>query len=399
MNKRQKKIGIITLYHKSVNYGGNLQAYALCKFLTKKGYLAEQICFSPTPKNKESIKVKVKRFFFWGIGYAINNVFKRIKTKLVKSRKSSDRCLQEKILKRRKDREKAFLNFNENLIPHSEEVYFSDTISKAEKNYDIFITGSDQVWNFKWYNSAYFLDFVSSSKIKISYAASIAIDKLNRKQTKVIKESLEDYSIVSVREQRAVEQLTGKIDKPVELVLDPTFLLSKEDWDTVCKIPENIEPYVLCYFLGDNPIEREIATDFARRKSLRLVSILRPIDSEMVGISLYDASPEEFIGLIKKAEYIFTDSFHAVVFSYLYQKQYFVFNRSKDGNMNSRIVNITKLLCTEERFCNGTDENIDYVNSLKNIDYTRENKEFMQYLEKSQQLLLKGIEGNFNAKS
>ena len=143
------------------------------------------------------------------------------------------------------------------------------------------------------------------------------------------------------------------------------------------------EKYVFCYFLGENNKERKIAREFAKLHNLRLVTIphaggiIQSIDRNFGDKRLYDASPEHFLSLIKYAEFIFTDSFHAVLFSNIYQKQYFVFNRSSKGEMSSRIVDITKLFHQEDRFCAGKEkEKLEYITLLPNIDYTQENEEF-----------------------
>ena len=105
------------------------------------------------------------------------------------------------------------------------------------------------------------------------------------------------------------------------------------------------------------------------------------------------ASPQDFLSLIKHAKYVFTDSFHAVVFSNIYEKQYFVFNRSKQGEMSSRIVDITTLFGQEDRFCHGkARETMEYVTSLPDIDYTKENADFAKRKAESIEFLRKNLE-------
>ena len=108
---------------------------------------------------------------------------------------------------------------------------------------------------------------------------------------------------------------------------------------------------------------------------------------------LYDASPEQFVSLIKYAKYVFTDSFHAVVFSNIYKKQYFVFNRSSEGEMSSRIVDITELFNQRERFCEGKEhETMEYISSLADIDYSVENAVFENSRKKSLEFLITNLE-------
>lgn len=391
----KKKIGIVTQYYNSTNYGGNLQAYALCAVLDHKGYNAEQICF---PFEALIQREKgVKALFSRGFCYFFKKVLRRVKYMLVNPIIEPKKKREEQKHQVRKKRTAAFFNFNRNLIPHSREIYNSESIGSCVENYDVFITGSDQVWNFDWYNPSYFLDFVPSSKTKMSYAASVAMPSLTKQQAKIVKNSLQDYKAISVREKSAVKLLEGLSPVEVQTVLDPTLLLTKEEWDKVCSDRVINEDYIFCYFLGDNQQERKIVEEFARLHSLKVVVIphivgIKLIERNFGDERLYDASPEQFLSLIKHAKYVFTDSFHAVVFSNIYQKQYFVFNRSQKGEMSSRIVDITKLFHQEERFCAGKNkENVDYVTSLSDIDYTKENKDFEKLKQASIEFLEKNL--------
>ena len=382
-----KKIGIITFYYKSKNYGGNLQAYALAQVLIERGYDAEQISF---PRiftiNKAKKRRQIFRKDFFKVCF---RKFFDIVNRFFASQENKKHHIEER-------REKAFLTFNQKVIPHSEQVYNKETIAQSIEKYDVFITGSDQVWNFLGDTPSYLLDFVPSNKIKLSYAASIAKDSLTEEQKNMLRDSLKDYKAVSVREKSATQLLEGLSPVDVQVVLDPTLLLTSEDWDKVCADRVIHEKYLLCYFLGNNKRERKLAKRFAREKGLRLVAIphtagIKLMDRKFGDERLYDVSPEQFLSLIKHAEYVFTDSFHAVVFSNIYQKQYFVFNRSKAGEMSSRIVDITELFHQEERFCAGKErENMQYITSLSDIDYTKNNEDFekikrysIEFLEKN----------------
>lgn len=383
-----KKIGIITQYYKSKNLGGNLQAYALCNFLREQGFDAEQICFQRTRKKtfKRSI---VRRVLSKGKRLLIHPIRELRASKNAKFLEKVQRRYQ---IAERQTR--AFEAFN-NHIPHSNNVYNESTIVDCVNDYDIFITGSDQVWNLDWYEPVYFLDFVPSSKPKISYAASMGMDCLTNEQELLVKNSLKDFKAISVREKSAGDLIKGLVPvQPIDVV-DPVLLLGREDWDRICDESVKGQDYVCCYFLGRNKKARELAQKFAKEKGLKLFSIpywsLLPIDFNKNVENMFDLTPGQFIGLIKNAKYIFTDSFHAVVFSFIYQKQYFVFNRDTKGAMNSRIKNITDLFHTSERFCDGKEkENLQYISTLKDIDYSQTNnnvealkKESMDFLKRN----------------
>lgn len=386
---KKKKIGIVTHYYQSTNYGGNLQAYALCAVLLGRGYEAEQICFPLFERNfKYRFISKNRKELLKSVSRKLKRVF------LLPFRRKLLKEEREKFQQVYKEKKKAFYNFNLNLIPHNDKMYSNGTIGETIPIYDAFITGSDQVWNFLWYNPIFFLAFVPKSKLKISYAASMAMDSLSKKQANLVKMHLESYKAVSVREKESIALLKDISPVEVKLVLDPTLLLSCDDWDQVCADRFIEDDYVFCYFLGSNPNERKIAEEFAKKRGLKLVAIppiniLSKTQDEHFGdMQLYDASPEQFLSLIKHAKYVFTDSFHAVVFSNIYQKQYFVFNRSAKAEMSSRITDITALFHQEERFCTGKErESLTYVESLSNIDYTKENKDFEKLKKESIEFL------------
>lgn len=390
------RIGIVTLYYKSINYGGNLQAYALCKFLQKNGYDAEQICFTTNLSNKESLFEKIKRILKLGLGRVVSLLKKRVTPhKGVKENQSSE--LFEKAYKEMiKEKRASFEHFNQEIIPHSSNVYYADNITDCLSNYDAFITGSDQVWNFKTYHPIYFLDFVPESKLKMSYAASFSMDKLEKWQQKVVNKSLKTFKAISVREEDALDFIKT-INKPKAAVLDPTLLLDTQDWDKVCAEKCVDCQYVFCYFLGDNPKERVLAEQFAKNKGLKLVSVphssgaMKETDFSFGDIRFHNSSPEQFISLIKYANYVFTDSFHATVFSNLYKKEYFVFNRNEKKEMASRIINLTGLYGTENRYCVDDKENLDYILSLETIDYDKNKEKISKLKEDSKNFLLSNL--------
>lgn len=377
------KIGIITHYYKSQNYGGNLQAYALCEFLKQKGYNAEQICFEVLKERKERRTFSIKTLIRLGLKLPIRIA----------------KLLEDFLHGVSKKKIKAFWEFNDKRIPHSKEVYNSTTIVKCINNYDVFITGSDQVWNFDWYQSAYFLDFVPSNKFKMSYAASLGKGILNQEEKELLTNSLMDYKGVSVREENMTELLAGISPIAPVWCLDPTLLLSASDWENVC---EEIyySDYVFAYFLGNNSIARRLAYKFARQHDYKLVSIphagqgINVCDIFMRGKKTYDASPEKFLSLIKGAKYVFTDSFHAALFSIMFKKQFFVFNRDKNNAMQDRIISLLNIFDLNLRFCDMEKEKLmSYLTGCKIIDYSILSKEkFNKLKETSKQYLIDNLQ-------
>ncbi|MCR5142752.1 MAG: polysaccharide pyruvyl transferase family protein [Ruminococcus sp.] len=365
-----KKIGIITHYYKSTNYGGNLQAYALCKYLINEGYEAEQICY---PIFKPNVKIRVSNFstFLQLIRSLISHFIFFPHHIYYKTSKSKTK--------------KAFENFNLSIIPNSGKVYNDSNFNECIENYDVFITGSDQVWNFSFFRPEYFLESIPSTISKISYAASISMKSLSDNQQEYLAKVLQDYKSISVREEYAKDLISGIVQKPIYKVVDPVFLLSEAEWNDLAYDYRIKDDYIFSYFIGNNNNSREICRVFARKHGLKIIDIpmannqYRFTGIQIGDIKATDVSPNEFLGLIKNAQFIFTDSFHASVFSYLFKKQFYVFNRNHNGDMSERIIDIMSQFGLLPYFCDDSSkESIEYVTSLPIIDYTKLNDEVVK---------------------
>lgn len=348
-----KKIGIITHYYKSKNYGGVLQSYALVKVLESLGYKSEQICFdkkSSVQKEHPIMKLRNLKLLF--------------QPKILRSKISSKQQLPSRIT--------AYIKFREN-IPHSEEVYDTNNIHKCVDFYDTYICGSDQVWNLTWYHPEYFLEFAPENKCKLSYAASMPNTNISNTQKELVKKHLESFTDISVREKNTAEFLESLTGRKIEWVLDPTMLLTDKDWDEVCSDRVVDDKYIFCYFLGTDKNYRKQAKNFAKKTNLKIVTLphmrsFYKVDVDFGDIDLYDVTPNQFISLIKHAEYVITDSFHAIAFSNIYKTKYFVFNRQDLGEMSSRIRSLVSLTGDDFRFCYGKKMNSEYMLENKDIE-------------------------------
>ena len=366
----EKRIGIITHYYRTRNYGGALQAYALQRFIEQMGLDCEQISFDFSKPyladvRRKRLKNYIKILFHpWGIP-------KRIAEKT----RPKPTCPIE-TTNRLAERDEAFQAFLDR-IPHSEEVYDDKTIEKCSNKYDTVITGSDQVWNLKWYHPAFFLSFVKSGEKKIAYAASVSQERLTRREKKLFAIYLKDFTAISLREEQTVALVRECCTVEPVFVLDPTMLLSRQDWDEICAARLVPEAYIFCYYLGMDEKKSRLAQEFAGKKGLKIVRIpylhqYDPVEDSTFGDELlYQIAPEQFLSLIKYAEYVLTDSFHACVFSNLYQKEFFVFNRDSQGSMSARIYSLMNLLGHGERFCDTPQRmNLDYIMGCPKIQYS-----------------------------
>lgn len=381
-----KRVGIITMYHGSYNYGGVLQAYALQKAVSDLGYYSEQISFER--KGNISFKSNIKSrlevdnpltVIIWGI----DRTKKVINTKL--ARKIYEKKYNNDInIRRRK-----FDEYRNN-ISHSK-IYTSETIEESVKNYDAFICGSDQVWKPGVVCKEYLLEFVPKDICKISYAASISKNKLSVQESEFIINGLNRLDAVSVREKDAVNLINKYTEKKVEWVLDPTFLLHPIHWETQCEEIKIKGDYIFCYLLGVNKVQRKLIENLARKNNMKVVTIpfangdYNFTDASFGDIKVCDAGPYDFLGLIKNAKLVITDSFHATVFSNIFNTDFYVFERTEEVSMNSRIISLLEFLNLKDRFiqCFNKDiiwESIDF-NSIKSFDEKRE--ECKKFLERS----------------
>lgn len=369
-----KKIGILTFYYNVKNYGALLQAYALVSAIHNQGYNCEQVCVKIT-SNSEKCR---KRHF------KIKNIPKYIKALFP--------MIREKWFVYKTENRNAAMRKFQHSIPHSEIVYNSNNLNESLKFYSSFITGSDQVWNLDRYRKEYFLGFVPENIYKFSYAASMPNVNITDEKKEIVKEHLESFDAISVREEETAEFLRNLTGKDVVQALDPTLLLDKSQWDDVCSDRMIDENYVFCYFLGESKKMRKEAKRFAKRVGCKIVTLphllkLRSEDMFFAHVNLYDVSPEQFISLIKYAKYVITDSFHATVFSTLYKTKFFVFDRTDAGVMSSRITSLLSLTENEERFCFGNRMNVDYMLKIKNKPVNETTEQFLKMKNRSIEFL------------
>ena len=357
------KYGIITFYHDCNNYGANLQAYALCRVIEKLGHEAEQIDYYNGKKYK----------------YLLSCIYRKLFKK--KYYKNADFY----------NRKMAIKEFRES-IPHSK-IYYKKTLTCANDNYDGFICGSDQIWNPAWINDAFSLNFVKDEKIKISYAASVGKEALNEKDKAKFSCMLSRIDHISVLEKNAVDLLSECTNKRIEWVLDPTLLLSREEWDTIVPDAKVNTKYVFCYYLNDYGPHRDVAKEYAKKNGLKIVTLPylsyteRECDKEFGDYRLFDVSPRDFISLIKHAEYVLTDSFHAAVFCHLYNKPFAVFSQAgKESRV--RMDSLTELFGTEEHHIIGDDMmNADAIMRLSAPESSEVSDKYIQMKSKSMDFL------------
>lgn len=379
---KNNKVGIVTLYHENHNFGGLLQAYALPTVIEKNfGIPAEQIDYVYLPEQGKKAKEKLslgKIIYEAGIMF-----FDRLERNNLNKRKT------------------AFEQFIQD-IPHSNRVYEYDNVSDSLEMYNKFICGGDQIWNDCEENQnikVYTLQFVPSAFRKISYAPSMAVPKASESFKKIMSNGLNQLDSVSVREKKSVSILKPLTDKKIEVVADPVLLMTESEWTETARISEHKNKYILCYLLGDSIEHRKAVKKFAKHLHLPvltfphiLLSAVRKCDLFFGDIRDYSSGPREFISLIKNAEFVITDSFHACVFSMIFKTPFAVFERNKIGekeNMNSRIYDFLEEYHLESQLV--TEKKLEKMKEIPKIDFTYAHKHWKKRREES----LKYLENAF----
>lgn len=239
------------------------------------------------------------------------------------------------------------------------------------KKYDYFIVGSDQVWNPLFWSftekcsDAYFLQFADERK-RIAYAASFGISELPSKYIDTFKRGLDGIPYISVREQAGADIIKRITGRDVPVLVDPTLLLDAEHWRTLEMQPEwyRGEKYILTYFLGNVP---PIIDNIAKEHSYKIYNLM---DKEC--LDLYVSRVEEFLYLIDNAELVCTDSFHACVFSILFNTPFVVVDRQQEGiaDMTSRLDTLLGLFGYQDRLIDFAKSDID-ANKLMTMDFSK----------------------------
>ncbi|MBU3093650.1 polysaccharide pyruvyl transferase family protein [Clostridium sp. CF011] len=343
------KISILTM-HFAENYGAQLQAYGLQTYLQSIGYNVEILDFRPSKLITDYKMVNFKSF-----------------------KKIISDCLRLRTRKKQVHKFKDFMNRYLNL---SSEQY-DDTLSKKTfiNTSDIFICGSDQIWNLPLtgYSYQYFLDFIDEKKHKkISYAASFG-DSIQEKDKESMESYLGTFDAVSVRENSSMNIISTITNKDCLCVLDPVFLLNSDHWRNLSCYDTNLKPqsYILLYDLigrGDKVLIKKAKIE-AKRLNLKIVSI-HPLTTKRYGAdyNLCDVGSEEFLWLIDNAALVCTNSFHATSFSLIFEKGLIVNHRKGKFSRTKALLELF---------------NMEYINEISEIPGVG-----IQYINKENQKIL-----------
>ncbi len=367
----KKTVGIITI-HNIENFGSVLQTYATqyvinalgfdCKIIDYKypndyhnGYLDEtkSKVDCVTPRRNLSLMEKI-----------INKCLKIIyKTKIKKNRLETKR---------------SFVDFTDNFLNKTSTYNTFEELEKNPPVFDVYVVGSDQVWNVKYahMDKAWLLSYISDDRKRISYASSFGSFKIPLEYSELYRMYLSKFSAISVREASGVDIVKELINKQAYHTLDPTLLLSSNDWNKIA-LPIKIQrPYIYCYLLSYSTDPFPYVYDLIEKvqKQLQCKVVIHDgnlLDCTKRGFlttsTIQNIGPLEFLSLIKNANFVITSSFHGTAFAINYRKSFFsiVDKRKTDDRIESLL---TKLELTERLIPIGTS-----TSSLENfnINYTK----------------------------
>lgn len=374
-----KKIGIIT-FHASHNCGSFMQSYAIQKYITNHlKYDSEIIDFSSKGQqelysyktNIKSIKQLVKKILLLPINRQLKVIYNDYYT---------------------------FINNNLNLSKNK----YSETVDleNIEKEYDVFICGSDQIWNVKCpdFDDAYFLPSVNKKK-KIAYAPSFGAMRLERYASDIskYKKYLCGFDALSCREingKKWIEELTNR---NVELVLDPTLLLDSNEYDDLIDDSEKVEgDYIFYYSPKYDKAATKVVEKISKKYKLPVIMwnakewILRGMFFKGFKTP-YHQNPGIYLNLIKNAKIVFTTSFHGAIFSTQYRKKFWVIKVGGMKGDDDRVFTLLSQLDLIDRFLEPDNYNEEEI--FKEVNYEDYENKLLELREKSV-LFLKNNLGN-----
>ena len=366
------KIKTITC-HEVYNHGASLQEFALLQYLKNIGHNAQTIHYKP---NYLSGHFKLR---------TISNprFDKPLLRQLYILAKLPGRIFALK-------RKKAFDEFSRKYINTDSKLYRSNEELKEDlPEADAYICGSDQIWNSFFQNGkdpSFYLNFVPSNKLKISYAASFAIDAIEESLKPFVKENIERIDKISVRESSGLKILEDlSITRAVQ-VLDPVFLIESKYWKKTFVTPIK-EKFIFVYDFESNKNIERISIETAKKHNLKIFTVNQNIT--YADKNFFKKSPEVFLSLISNANFIIGNSFHALAFSLIFNKIFFVIDRNEKINTRMRdfmsSLNLSYLNLDVDEF-----KTFDKVS----INYEKVNFELREKIKKSKNFLIKALKND-----
>ncbi len=369
----KKKVGICTLFT-GYNFGSSLQAYATKTVLDNLNYNGEIIKLSGSVVKGRDIRIKKLIVMLFRTLLYSKNIKKVIKSYSQNNKGNKNPNIIKK-----------FDIFNSKYLKPIELNYKKLKKVSKDSEYYAFICGSDQIWNSTTYyvDPFYYLQFAPRKK-RIAYAPSFGREFIPKYNKRIIKKYLDGFDKLSVREDSAKDIIKKLTNKDVITCLDPTLLLSKEEWMNIFNlIEDNSSKYILVYFLNEpSSLAQKIINSF--EKKYKVIYINNDINKNNV-----NCGPIEFLKYMLNAKCILTDSFHGLAFSINFNKDFYAFDRKYvTDNQSTRLRSLLAKLQLDDRFIEN--EHFTY----KSIDYKNANKLLIKERDKSISFLKNSLQCN-----
>lgn len=280
----------------------------------------------------------------------------------------------------RKRRNREVRRFINEFIPLTKEKYDSKSIKNNPPEADVYVCGSDQIWNPNLFHNdfTYYFDFIKEGK-KLAYAAS-ATNVWSDDFAQHIQPFLKEFTAISMREDVNLHQVSALSGLNVTTAIDPVFLLSAKQWMNIAEEPSVEEPFILCYFIGTDKRYNDIANLIRNKTGYKIVHLNVNLQSRVkADYEIRDVHPQMFLGYIARASFVLTNSFHCSAFSIIFKKN-FKFIRKPQGN--SRVEMLCKCFNLDSVIIEKTDKDIvmstRYDNLQKGIEYIEQSKQFIR---------------------
>lgn len=365
-------IRTITCHH-AYNHGAMLQAYALVEYLRSLGHDAAVIDYWPyyMPRNKVNFDWVPQKFDYWGL----RNLYRWLKKPYRQLEQARHDCLD------------SF--FNQYILVTERKYNSIDELRQEPPIADLYIAGSDQIWNTTFPNGsdlAFYLSF-GAPKRKVSYAASFATSTLKEGSQDFVQAQLKNFDAISVREQSG-HAILENLGYQGTVVVDPVFLLNSTQWDTMTENePDEKDDYILAYdFELRNSSVGPVVKRLAALYDCQVYSV-SPLRHRYADKHFVAISPNRFVSLIKHARCVVSNSFHGSAFSMIYNRDFFVVNR-KDG-LNVRMRDLLNRYDLSDRLISA-DFKDDVL--LRDINYEQVNQQLKGDIDSSRSFLLNQIE-------
>lgn len=352
------KIALITI-HNVTNYGAILQAYATKIVLSKYGevnvidYQNEYL-----NKNMDKVRFEVSVHGFKMLVHDLLNLPWRTR-----------------LLSR-------FKHFNSSNLDLTPTMGAKDLLEGKVNEYDIYVCGSDQIWNpvvvspIDKIDPIFFLSFAPVESKKFSYASSIGHHHYTEEEKKQVKSLLDSFDMVSVRESDGKEKLQEILpSREIFHVVDPTLILPKNEWYSLFNVQQNNEEYILVYSVPRTDLIKKAIGYFSQKMGMKIVAIDRmffPIGK--IDKHVRDAGPNEFIQLFANASFIITDSFHGSCFSVNFEKPFACISANKGANRQESLLKLlgieNRIMYKEEDF-DRLDLEVDYSEVTPKLEKIR----------------------------